>query len=213
MGVGGDQGGSIRIVSFPCVMRAEGKPAAFCGIVGLKPTFGLVPYTGVLSSDAGLDHVGPMARTVLDTARLLEAVAGYDHIDDRQLGAPAESPKYSEIVLRGRETGVKGMRLGILKEGFASKAICASVDSLVRKAVHHFKSLGATVEEVSVPTFALGPTLGHVINKLASGGTRQGRQVGRRGLYLNNYWDHLLPWTPEKYNKAKYFVTGTAMSW
>jgi amidase len=62
-------------------------------------------------------------------------------------------------------------------------------------------------------SFPLTPTLSHVINKFASGGTRQGRQVGRRGLYLNDYWEHLLPWTPDKYDKAKYFVTGTAMSW
>lgn len=54
--------------------------------------------------------------------------------------------------------------------------------------------------------------MSHVLNKFGSGGTRQGRQVGRRGLYLNDYWDQLLPWTQEKYDKAKYLVTGTAMS-
>jgi amidase len=52
----------------------------------------------------------------------------------------------------------------------------------------------------------------HIINKFASGGTRLGRQVGRRGLYLNDYWSQLLPWSQDKYDKAKYFVTGTAMS-
>lgn len=52
----------------------------------------------------------------------------------------------------------------------------------------------------------------HVLNKFGSGGTRLGRQVGRRGLYLNDYWAHLLPWDQEKYDKAKYFVSGTAMS-
>jgi amidase len=56
------------------------------------------------------------------------------------------------------------------------------------------------------------PAISHVLNKLGSAGTRQGRQVGRRGLYLNDYWDQLLPWTQAKYDKAKYFVTGTAMS-
>lgn len=61
-------------------------------------------------------------------------------------------------------------------------------------------------------SFPLSPHLLHVINKFASGGTRQGRQVGRRGLYLNDFWEQLLPWDGAKYDKAKYFVTGTAMS-
>ena len=60
MAIGGDQGGSIRM------------PAAACGIMGLKPTFGLVPYTGIVSIDPTIDHTGPMARTVYDTALLLE---------------------------------------------------------------------------------------------------------------------------------------------
>ncbi|WVQ80574.1 hypothetical protein IAT38_002679 [Cryptococcus sp. DSM 104549] len=202
MGVGGDQGGSIRI------------PSSFCGIVGLKPTFGLVPYTGVLSSDAGTDHVGPMAQTVLDAATLLQATAGYDNIDDRGMGAPApqDLPKYVELLLAGREAGVKGMRIGVLKEGFTMPQLAPQVDAVVKKAIEQFKSLGAIVEEVSVPSHPLAPHILHVVNKFASGGTRQGRQVGRRGLYLNDYWDHLLPWTQDKYDKAKYFVTGTAMS-
>ena len=62
------------------------------------------------------------------------------------------------------------------------------------------------------PRFPLTMSLSHVINKFASGLTRQGRQVGRRGLYLNDYWSQLLPWDQHKYDKAKYFVTGTAMS-
>ncbi|RSH89235.1 hypothetical protein EHS25_002347 [Saitozyma podzolica] len=202
MGIGGDQGGSIRI------------PATLCGIVGLKPSFGLVPYTGVLSSDAGVDHVGPMARTVYDTALLLEAVAGYDHIDDRQLGAPhpADVPKYAELVLANRQQGVKGMKIGLLKEGFEDKSMSPEVDRIVKAAIKKFVSLGATVDEVSVPTHKLTNPLCHIINKFASGGTRLGRQVGRRGLYLNDYWSQLLPWSQDKYDKAKYFVTGTAMS-
>lgn len=73
MAVGGDQGGSIRI------------PASSCGIVGLKPTFGLVPYTGIISIIRTIDHTGPMARNVTDCARLLTAIAGFDDgKDDRQ---------------------------------------------------------------------------------------------------------------------------------
>ncbi|RXK36846.1 hypothetical protein M231_05876 [Tremella mesenterica] len=202
MGIGGDQGGSIRI------------PASLCGIVGLKPTFGLVPYTGVLTSDAGVDHVGPMARTVLDTARLLQAVAGYDKLDDRQLGAPLPEnvPKYPELVLDSRPQGVKGMHIGVLKEGFLDPSMSPDLEKVVRAAIEKFKELGAIVEEVSAPTHKISGSLSHIINKFASGGTRQGRQVGRRGLYMTDYWAHLLPWTQEKYDKAKYYVSGTAMS-
>ncbi|WWC68281.1 uncharacterized protein I206_102204 [Kwoniella pini CBS 10737] len=202
MAIGGDQGGSIRI------------PATFCGIVGLKPTFGLVPYTGVLTSDAGIDHVGPMCPTVLDCATLLEAVAGYDGLDDRQLGAPEydKIPRYRSLLLEARSQPLQGKRIGILKEAIEGKLVASSVRSLVELAADRFKNLGIQVDEVSIPMFTLTPALSHIINKLASGGTRQGRQVGRRGLYLNDYWDHLLPWDQDKYDKAKYFVTGTAMS-
>lgn len=73
MALGGDQGGSIRM------------PAAACGIVGLKPTYGLVPYTGIMQTEFTLDHVGPMARTVYDTALMLEVIAGLDgDLDPRQ---------------------------------------------------------------------------------------------------------------------------------
>lgn len=73
MAIGGDQGGSIRI------------PASSCGIVGLKPTYGLVPYTGIISIIRAIDHVGPMTRSVTDCARLLTAIAGFDNgKDDRQ---------------------------------------------------------------------------------------------------------------------------------
>ncbi|KAJ7038596.1 amidase signature domain-containing protein [Mycena alexandri] len=202
MGIGGDQGGSIRI------------PASLCGIVGLKPTFGLVPYTGVLSSDSAIDTVGPMTRTTADAALLLQAIAGYDMVDDRQLDAPlpANVPKYSELLLSSREHGVKGLKIALLKEGFASSFLDVAVDTKCRRAIAKFEELGATVEEVSVPLHLLTTHLAHILNKFASSQTRQGRQVSRRGLYINEYWETLLPWTQDKFEKAKYYVTGTAMS-
>ncbi|GAA5908638.1 hypothetical protein JCM6882_003700 [Rhodosporidiobolus microsporus] len=202
MAIGGDQGGSIRI------------PATLCGIVGLKPTFGLVPYTGVLSSDSGVDHIGPMTQSVYDAALLLEAIAGYDNIDDRQLGAPlpADVPKYSKAVLAAREKGVKGMKIGILREGFMHKSLDKAVDESVCAAAAKFEQLGATVEEVSCPLHLHTEALCHITNKFASAGTRIGRQVSRRGYYANDYWGQLLPWTQDKWDKAKYHVSGTAMS-
>ena len=143
MGIGGDQGGSIRI------------PASFCGIVGLKPTFGLVPYTGVLSSEAASDHVGPMARTVLDTALLLEAIAGYDGIDDRQLGAPrpADVPRYGRDVLASRAKGLEGKRIGVLKEAYDVAQLAPSVRAAFDDAIKRLKGLGADVQTVSVPLY------------------------------------------------------------
>ncbi|KAK4700934.1 amidase, partial [Phenoliferia sp. Uapishka_3] len=202
MGIGGDQGGSIRI------------PASLCGIVGLKPTFGLVPYTGVLSSDATVDTVGPMARSVSDCALLLEAIAGCDGIDDRQLGAPlpADVLKYSELLEAGREKGVKGMKIGVLKEGFGHASMDSEMEKVCREALKKFEELGAVVEEVSIPLHANSGSMCHVLNKFSSSQTRQGRQAGRRGLHMNSYWAKLLPWDQGKYDKAKYFVTGTSMS-
>src|SRR5258707_464397 len=78
MALGGDQGGSIRI------------PAAFCGIYGMKPTHGLVPYTGIMPIELTLDHTGPMTATVEDNALLLEVLAGPDGLDPRQYGAVAK---------------------------------------------------------------------------------------------------------------------------
>ncbi len=80
MAIGGDQGGSVRI------------PAAWCSVYGLKPTWGLVPYTGAFPIEPTLDHLGPMARTVPDVARLLEVIVGADGLDPRQNGTMFPSP-------------------------------------------------------------------------------------------------------------------------
>src|SRR5438067_1781001 len=100
MAMGGDQAGSIRI------------PASHCGIVGLKPTFGLVPYTGIGLLEISIDTGGPMNATVADNALLLEVIAGPDGLDTRQRGVPAG--RYS-AALAG---GVEGLRIAVVKEGF-----------------------------------------------------------------------------------------------
>ncbi len=94
-----------------------------------------------------------MARTVLDAACLLKAVAGYDSIDDRQLGAPPMNavPDYPSAVLGGRGERLQGIRIGILKEAFSSEALAPAVKEVVEKAIQEFRDLGAEVEEVSVP--------------------------------------------------------------
>lgn len=150
--IGGDQGGSIRI------------PATCCGIVGLKPTWGLVPYTGILSLDANIDHTGPMARTVPECARLLEAIAGSDGWDDRQpaFGLEVGSPRtlFLDAVLdttrKESKTSLSGFKVGILREGFEVPHQDANVIAVVRAAAQKFSQLGAQVREVSVPAHHTG---------------------------------------------------------
>lgn len=141
MAIGCDQGGSIRM------------PSSFCGIVGLKPTHGLVPYTGILGHDPVIDHVGPMTRIVADNALMLETLAGDDGIDSRQY-SPRVTP-YVEALGRG----VKGLRIGILKEGFEHPAGEQDVNEKVRGAAKAFGNLGAEVREISVPEHAMAGAL------------------------------------------------------
>jgi amidase len=131
--IGTDQGGSIRI------------PASWSGVAGIKPTYGLVPYTGVMSIDPSLDHVGPMARNVSDLALALEVLAGKDPADFRQQEVHVHP--YREAL--GKD--VSGLRLGILKEGFTHPGAQDDVNAAVRKAASHLQKLGAKVEEVSIP--------------------------------------------------------------
>jgi len=139
LALGGDQGGSIRI------------PAAWSGIVGLKPTHGLVPYTGIVGFDLTIDHIGPMTRTVADAALLLEVIAGPDDtaIDPRQPGR-IERQDYTAAL-----TGsVEGLRIGVVEEGFGTPDSMAEVDEAVRRAAKALARAGATVESVSVPEHA-----------------------------------------------------------
>ena len=131
--IGGDQGGSIRI------------PASWCGVVGLKPTFGLVPYTGIFGVDSTIDHVGPMTRTVADAALTLEVIAGKDPLDPRQGEVPVQP--YTEALGQS----VSGLRIGVLTEGFGLPLSEADVDESVRKAIGIYSELGAETAEVSIP--------------------------------------------------------------
>jgi amidase len=136
--LGGDQGGSIRL------------PSAWCGIVGLMPTHGLVPHSGVFGLEPTIDYVGPMARTVEDIAVSLQVMAGRDGLDPRQADVPATLPRYTDAVGRG----VSGLRIGVLDEGFGVKGGERAVDEAVMEAVHTLARAGARVERVSVPLHA-----------------------------------------------------------
>jgi amidase len=134
MALGGDQGGSIRM------------PASWSGCVGHKPTHGLVPYTAIFPIELTLDHVGPMCRTVADCALMLEAIAGEDGMDPRQVNVRVEP------YVEGLDAGADGLRVGVLTEGFEIDGVSeADVDAAVREAADALAGAGATVEEVSVP--------------------------------------------------------------
>jgi amidase len=141
MAIGGDQGGSIRM------------PSSFCGTYGLKPTHGLVPYTGIMPIEIYVDHTGPMTATVRDNALLLEVIAGADGYDPRQY-SPQVHP-YTEALGRG----VDGLKIGVVREGFGLPNSERDVDAKVRKAAELLGKLGAKVAEVSIPWHTLGGAL------------------------------------------------------
>ncbi|MCX7631172.1 MAG: amidase [Geminicoccaceae bacterium] len=179
MALGGDQGGSIRI------------PAAYCGIVGMKPTHGLVPYTGIMPIELTLDHCGPMTATVADNALLLEVIAGPDGLDPRQYEAP--STDYTSALDRG----VEGLRIGVLEEGFDHPNSAAGVDALVRLAAEEFRRLGAEVAPLSIPLHRQGPAIWLPI--AAEGATVQmmlgnGFGFNWQGLYLSSLLEKHSQW-------------------
>lgn len=126
MALGGDQGGSIRI------------PASFCGIYGLKPTHGLVPYTGIMPIELTLDHTGPMTATVEDNALLLEVLAGPDGLDPRQYGGAVQKP-YRETLGRG----ASGLKIAVVEEGFGHSQSLTQVDAVVRQAGERVPGFGS----------------------------------------------------------------------
>ncbi len=137
LAIGCDQGGSVRM------------PSSFCGIVGMKPTYGLVPYTGILGMNPNIDHTGPMTANVADNALLLEVLAGIDGVDSRQ--SREVGLDYDGVFTRELGGELSGLRVGVVREGFGGPGSEAVVDEKVRAAAARLGRLGATVSEVSVP--------------------------------------------------------------
>jgi amidase len=179
LAIGGDQGGSIRF------------PASFCGIVGMKPTYGLVPYTGILSIDVHIDHTGPMTATVADNALLLEVIAGPDGVDPRQRNARADA--YTEALGRG----VRGLRIGLLQEGFALAESEPAIETAVRAAAERLAGQGAKVEPVSVPSHTRNGVL--VVPFIVTGGM----DVLRRGGFALQAGSGVLAGLPEAFEALR----------
>ena len=142
--MGTDTGGSVRI------------PAALCGIVGLKPTYGRVSRAGVTTLSWSLDHPGPMTRTVRDAALMLQAIAGYDPADPA--ASPAKVPSYT----RGLGADLKGLRVG-LPTDFFRDLVDPEVEAAVQAAAKLMQGLGAKVVEVSLPHFQYAAAIALVI--------------------------------------------------
>ncbi|WP_087974680.1 Asp-tRNA(Asn)/Glu-tRNA(Gln) amidotransferase subunit GatA [Oceanobacillus rekensis] len=130
--LGSDTGGSIR------------QPAAFCGVVGMKPTYGRVSRAGLVAFASSLDQIGPITRTVEDNARVLEVIAGHDAMDSTS--ANVEVSKYTEALTND----VKGLKIAVPKE-YLAEGVAPEVKESVLEALKVYESLGATWEEVSLP--------------------------------------------------------------
>jgi aspartyl-tRNA(Asn)/glutamyl-tRNA(Gln) amidotransferase subunit A len=146
MAMGSDTGGSIR------------GPAAYCGTVGLKPTYGLVSRRGVFPLSTTLDHCGPLSWTVEDSAITLQTIAGYDALDPASVDIPI--PNY----LDGLDRGVEGLRIGLPRHFFArADDVSPEVISAIDRAAETLTTLGAAVEEITLPDYDLFNACGRII--------------------------------------------------
>lgn len=132
LALGSDTGGSIRL------------PASFCGIVGMKPTYGRVSRYGLIAFASSLDQIGPFARTVEDAANLLEVISGHDPKDSTSLDLPVEH--YAANL----NNDIKGLKVGVIKE-LMSEGLSEDVQKALQKAIEDYKKLGAEIVEISLP--------------------------------------------------------------
>lgn len=129
--LGTDTGGSIR------------QPAAFCGVVGLKPTYGLVSRFGAVAFASSFDQIGPITKDVTDCALVLQAIAGHDPKDSTSVNRPV--PNYQEALI----PEVKGLKIGVIQEYLTG--LDSQVERLIKEAIAKFEEMGAVVEEITMP--------------------------------------------------------------
>ena len=144
--LGSDTGGSIR------------QPASFCGVVGFKPTYGLVSRFGLIAFGSSLDQIGPFSKSVKDAALTLEVIQGADDFD-----CTTYKDSVTEDYLSTIEDGIKGMKIGVPKEFFQS-GLDEEVKNAVLSAIEDLKELGATVEEISLPITEVGLPAYYIIS-------------------------------------------------
>jgi aspartyl-tRNA(Asn)/glutamyl-tRNA(Gln) amidotransferase subunit A len=144
LSIGTDTGGSIR------------QPAAFCGVTGLKPTYGRVSRYGLVAFASSLDQIGPLGQSAADCALLLEVLAGHDPHDSTSANLPV--PEYTKSISQP----LKGLKLGLAREYFAA-GLNPEIEAAVRDAIKTYESLGATVKEVSMPNTKYGIATYYII--------------------------------------------------
>ena len=149
---GGSSGGSAAAVAAGEAFAALGSdtrgsvrlPAAFCGVVGFKPTYGRVSRYGLIAFGSSFDQIGPLTKTVEDSALMMNVIAGYDELDSTSVNLPV--PDYTQSLKRD----VKGLRIGLPKEFFI-KGLDPEIEKAVRSAAEFYKKNGAVLKEVSLP--------------------------------------------------------------
>ena len=167
--LGSDTGGSIR------------QPASFCGLVGLKPTYGLVSRYGLIAFSSSLDQIGPITRDVTDAAIVLNAIAGHDERDSTSI--PMDEVDYTEALVND----VKGMKIGVPEE-FFGKGIKQETREAIEKAIAFFREAGAEIVPVSIPHIKSGVSVYYIIAtaEASSNLARYDGEVKRR-IMLGNY--------------------------
>ncbi len=154
---GGSSGGSAAAVAASFVAGALGsdtggsirQPAAFCGIVGLKPTYGRVSRYGLVAFASSLDQIGPMTKDVTDAAILLDAIGGPDKMDSTCLPDACEG--FAELTAAAKRGDLKGMKVGLPKEYFGAEGVTPAVKAVVDEAVETMRACGAEIVEISLP--------------------------------------------------------------
>ena len=143
--IGSDTGGSIR------------QPASFCGVVGLKPTYGRVSRWGLIAFASSLDQIGPITNTVSDAAEILYSISGKDNLDSTCLDKPV--PNY----LSDLDKSIKGIKIGIIEECFDHPGLDPEVKKSVLSGIERFRSLGAEIHDIKCPRFNDGIATYYVI--------------------------------------------------
>ena len=175
LALGSDTGGSIR------------QPAALCGVVGAKPTYGLVSRYGLVAFASSLDQIGPLATTVADAALLLEVIAGHDGADSTSIPQPGPRDLVAAV-----DEGVEGLRIGVVRE--LTEGADGDVAARLEEAVRALEAAGAKVDEVSVPTAAHGLSAYYLLapaeassNLARYDGVRYGLRVDAPDVAAMNY--------------------------
>jgi len=173
--LGSDTGGSVR------------NPASFCSVVGYKPTYGLISRYGLISYSNSIEQIGPITKTVEDTAFLLNMIAGKDSQDNTTID------NQNEDYLQGIDSGVEGKKIGIIKE-MTQEGVNAEVSSALNKAISNLESLGATFEEISLDMVEYSVAAYYTITATEAGSNlarydnlRYGYDFDLEGYEFNSY--------------------------